>query len=53
MFALPLTTFSSKTSAMEPPVTLIGGAANVPLKNLKIRKAAQFGERAVPIVKMM
>lgn len=53
ILALPLTTLSTKTSAIEPPVTLIGGDAKVPLRNLKIRKAAQFGDKAVPIVKMM
>lgn len=53
MLALPLTTLSTKTSAIDPPVTLIGGEANVPLRNLKIRKAAQLGERAVPMVKIV
>lgn len=38
---------------MDPPVTLIGGDAKMPEKNLNTRKAAQFGARAVAMVKMM
>lgn len=51
--ALPLVTGFSYMSAYTPPITEIGLLALTPASSLNINSAAQFGDRAQAIVKIV